>query len=108
LKYAIIYLAPGDYHRFHSPTNFTANYRRHNTGFLYPVRPSYLEKNQDALIENERVTLFGDWNQGFFALTFVGALFVGSVQLNFDEVLIQLFIFLGTQNELKNPQNPIF
>jgi len=34
VKYCVIYLAPGDYHRYHSPTYFTANYRRHIAGYL--------------------------------------------------------------------------
>jgi len=40
--YLIIYLAPGDYHRYHSPASFIANYRRHIVGYLEPVRPDYL------------------------------------------------------------------
>jgi len=42
IMYLIIYLAPGDYHRYHSPANFIANYRRHIAGYLEPVRPDYL------------------------------------------------------------------
>lgn len=32
LYQAVVYLAPGDYHRFHSPTNWKVNFRRHFQG----------------------------------------------------------------------------
>ena len=35
LFYCVIYLAPGDYHRFHAPCNFRVNQRRHFPGALY-------------------------------------------------------------------------
>ena len=86
-KFIVLYLSPGDYHRFHSPAVMSVNNRRHVPGYLCPVRPSYLEKNKDGLKDNERATLFGQWGQGFFAMTMVGALNVGSIVLNFDQEL---------------------
>lgn len=74
-----------------------ANYRRHITGFLEPVMPAYLKKHKDVLKENERVNLLGEWNHGFFAMSFIGALNVGSITLNFDEVL---------KSNVKNPAEP--
>jgi phosphatidylserine decarboxylase len=32
LYFVVVYLAPGDYHRFHSPTNWVAECRRHFAG----------------------------------------------------------------------------
>ena len=32
LYHCVVYLAPGDYHGFHSPTQWTVNYRRHFPG----------------------------------------------------------------------------
>jgi phosphatidylserine decarboxylase len=86
--YMVIYLSPGDYHRFHSPANFTANYRRHIAGYLEPVDPRYLARHGDVLKSNERVNILGDWSQGFFAMSFVGATNVGSINLHFDESLV--------------------
>ena len=85
VKYCVIYLAPGDYHRYHSPAYFTANYRRHIAGYLEPVMPSYLQKHKDVLKNNERVNVLGDWKHGFFAISFIGALNVGSIKLHFDD-----------------------
>jgi phosphatidylserine decarboxylase len=85
--YSVIYLAPQDYHRYHSPAIFTANYRRHIAGYLEPVRPAYLEKHKDVLKENERVNLLGEWGNGFFAISFIGAFNVGSINLYFDNEL---------------------
>ena len=49
MMFCVIYLAPQDYHRFHSPAYFTANYRRHIAGYLEPVMPSYLKNHRDVL-----------------------------------------------------------
>lgn len=83
----VVYLAPGDYHRFHSPASFTANYRRHLPGYLEPVDPRYLKYRRDVLKSNERVNIFGDWTFGFFAVSFVGATNVGSVKIHFDDAV---------------------
>jgi len=49
--------------------------------------PSYLEKHKDVLKNNERVNVLGDWRHGFFAISFIGALNVGSIKLHFDDKL---------------------
>lgn len=83
----VIYLSPGDYHRFHSPAIHTAYFRRHIAGYLSPVKPSYVRNHKDVFKNNERVNIFGDWCGGqnnFFFLSYVGALNVGSIKLDFD------------------------
>lgn len=87
LFYMVIYLAPSDYHRFHSPAIFNAEHRRHIAGYLDPVKPSYVNKHKDVFKNNERVNLFGNWTNGFFFTSFVGALNVGSIKLKFDKAL---------------------
>lgn len=85
LHYMVIYLSPGDYHRFHSPAIHSGLYRRHIAGYLSPVKPSYVNKHRDVFKNNERVNIFGEWNSGdFFFTSFVGALNVGSIVLDFD------------------------
>ncbi|KAI9735376.1 MAG: phosphatidylserine decarboxylase 1 [Claussenomyces sp. TS43310] len=87
LYYVVVYLAPGDYHRFHSPTAWVAEKRRHFAGELYSVSP-YLQKTLPGLFTlNERVVLLGRWRWGFFSMTPVGATNVGSIKINFDAEL---------------------
>ena len=87
LYYVVIYLAPGDYHRFHSPVSWVVESRRHFAGELYSVSP-YLQKHLPGLFTlNERVVLLGRWRWGFFSYTPVGATNVGSIKVNFDSEL---------------------
>ncbi|KAF2161349.1 hypothetical protein M409DRAFT_69731 [Zasmidium cellare ATCC 36951] len=87
LYYCVIYLAPGDYHRFHSPVSWVVESRRHFAGELYSVSP-FLVKNLPGLFTlNERVCLLGRWKYGFFSYTPVGATNVGSIVINFDREL---------------------
>jgi phosphatidylserine decarboxylase len=58
----VIYLAPSDYHRFHSPAIFNAEQRRHIAGYLDPVKPAYVNRDKDVFKNNERVNLFGNWS----------------------------------------------
>ncbi|KAL6707463.1 phosphatidylserine decarboxylase 1 [Coniothyrium glycines] len=87
LYYCVIYLAPGDYHRFHSPVSWVVESRRHFAGELYSVSP-YLQRTMPGLFTlNERVVLLGRWRWGFFSYTPVGATNVGSIKVNFDREL---------------------
>ncbi|KAI9932187.1 hypothetical protein ASPWEDRAFT_39952 [Aspergillus wentii DTO 134E9] len=87
LYYVVIYLAPGDYHRFHSPVPWVVESRRHFAGELYSVSP-YLQRHLPGLFTlNERVAFLGRWRWGFFSYTPVGATNVGSIKVNFDREL---------------------
>lgn len=87
LYYMVVYLAPGDYHRFHSPVSWVVSARRHFAGELYSVSP-YLQRTLPGLFTlNERVVLLGRWRYGFFSYTPVGATNVGSIVINFDREL---------------------
>jgi len=92
----ILYLAPGDYHRFHSPADCQFKTRNHIVGKLLPVKEKYVKTHSNVYEKNERVSLFGDWVQGLMCMVFVGALNVGSIDLNFDSEL-------QTNRKLKMP-----
>ena len=85
--FTIIYLAPGDYHWFHSPAIFKTHFRRHIAGWLDPVKPAYVYKHKNVFKDNEWVNLLGTWEHGFFSMAFVGAMNVGSIQLYYDPEL---------------------
>lgn len=87
LFFCVVYLAPGDYHRFHSPASWVAERRRHFAGELYSVSP-YLQRRLPGLFTlNERVALLGRWKHGMFSMTAVGATNVGSIKIHFDKEL---------------------
>ena len=87
LFFAVIYLAPGDYHRYHSPTDWVVTLRRHFIGELYSVAPYFQRTLSNLFVLNERVSLLGYWKYGFFSMTPVGATNVGSIKVNFDKDL---------------------
>ncbi|XP_049721308.1 phosphatidylserine decarboxylase proenzyme, mitochondrial isoform X2 [Elephas maximus indicus] len=87
LYHCVIYLAPGDYHCFHSPTDWTISHRRHFPGSLMSVNPGMARWIKELFCHNERVVLTGDWKHGFFSLTAVGATNVGSIRIYFDRDL---------------------
>ncbi|CAF3968300.1 unnamed protein product [Adineta steineri] len=84
LYYAVIYLAPGDYHRFHSPTEWQISWRRHYIGHLFSVNPKVASWLQNLFCLNERAAYYGSWKYGFFSMTAVGATIVGSINVHFD------------------------
>jgi len=87
LFFAVIYLAPGDYHRFHSPTAWVVEKRRHFIGELFSVSPYIAKRLENLFVLNERVALLGRWKHGFFSMVPVGATNVGSIKINFDKDL---------------------
>nr|XP_002120113.3 phosphatidylserine decarboxylase proenzyme, mitochondrial-like [Ciona intestinalis] len=84
----VIYLAPGDYHRFHSPVEWTVLRRRHFVGDLKSVNPRMVSWFPDLFVTNERVALCGKWKYGFFSMTAIGATNVGSIVVYHDKELV--------------------
>jgi len=79
---AVVYLSPGDYHRFHSPVEWTINTRRHFPGELLSVKTTAVNACPGLFHLNERVAWIGNWQHGFFSMTAVGATNVGSIHMD--------------------------
>ncbi|XP_043287399.1 phosphatidylserine decarboxylase proenzyme, mitochondrial isoform X2 [Venturia canescens] len=95
----IVYLAPGDYHRFHSPTDWSIHHRRHFQGKLLSVNPRIASWLPDLFAMNERVVYTGEWEGGFMAYAAVGATNVGSIKVYCDRDL--------TTNQRKWPNGKV-
>ncbi|KAL8440022.1 hypothetical protein Efla_002370 [Eimeria flavescens] len=83
----IFYLAPADYHRFHSAADWLATRHVYIPGCLPSVRRSVL-LNRNLLDAFERTSVQGHWSPGntggprlFFSMTFVAAMLVGGIEL---------------------------
>ncbi|OWR52051.1 phosphatidylserine decarboxylase [Danaus plexippus plexippus] len=87
LHQCIIYLAPGDYHRFHSPCDWSSSFRRHFSGKLLSVNPWMAKLIPGLFTMNERAVYVGEWKHGFFSMTAVGATNVGSIEIYSDPEL---------------------
>lgn len=87
LYHCIIYLAPGDYHCFHSPVDWEVRFRRHFSGELLSVNPGVASWIPGLFSLNERAVYVGKWKHGFFSMTAVGATNVGSIKVRFDRDL---------------------
>lgn len=79
------YLSPKDYHRYHSPYNAKVTKLIHIPGKLYPVNFTYLNKQEELFIENERVILECITRENkLFYMAYIGALNVGKMVFDFE------------------------
>ncbi|MBI3873757.1 MAG: phosphatidylserine decarboxylase [Arcobacter sp.] len=84
-KFMNFYLSPKDYHRYHSPTTAKVTKLVHIPGKLYPVNFTYLNKQDELFVENERVILECIAGDGkLFYMVYVGALNVGKMVFEFE------------------------
>jgi len=84
-KFMNFYLSPKDYHRYHASYNCQITKLIHVPGKLYPVNFTYLKKQEDLFIENERVVLECKTSDNkIFYMVFVGALNVGKMAFTFE------------------------
>ncbi len=85
-KFMNFYLSPKDYHRYHA--NFSCQITKfiHVPGKLYPVNFTYLNKQENLFIENERAIIeCKTADNKLFYMVFVGALNVGKMIFTFEE-----------------------
>eukprot|EP01104_Vermistella_antarctica_P017096 TRINITY_DN59_c0_g1_i7.p1 TRINITY_DN59_c0_g1~~TRINITY_DN59_c0_g1_i7.p1 ORF type:complete len:487 (+),score=94.00 TRINITY_DN59_c0_g1_i7:90-1463(+) len=87
LFHIVLYLAPGDYHGFHSPADWKMDTRRHFPGYLLSVNPVVARHVNSLFAVNERVVLLGQWEHGFFSFSPVGATNVGSISVDVEPEL---------------------
>ena len=89
--FVTIYLAPGDYHRYHWPFDGSVNTVRHLPGDLWPVNERSVEGVSGLFTVNERVSVLGKTaGERVFAYVPVGALNVGSIRLAFHDLRTNL------------------
>ena len=78
-----MYLSPKDYHRYHASFTCKVTKLIHVPGKLYPVNFKYLNKQPSLFVENERVIMECNTEDGkLFYMVFVGALNVGKMIFN--------------------------
>jgi len=79
-SYAVVYLAPGDYHHVHAPVDGAIRHVRRIAGDLYPVNTLGERHVPRLLVRNERVVVFLDTRDfGRVAVVLVGAFCVGRI-----------------------------
>ncbi len=84
--YAVIYLAPNDYHRVHTPWQGQLTHWRYLPGALFPVNRLGLNHVAGLLARNERFVGHFDTEFGRAALIMVGATFVGHMRMSFTDL----------------------
>lgn len=77
--YALIYLAPHNYHRVHMPMAGRLIKMIYVPGTLFSVSPKTAEKREDLFAKNERVIAIFETEAGKMAVILVGAMIVGSI-----------------------------
>ena len=80
-RFATIYLSPRDYHRVHMPLTGRLRSTVYVPGELFSVNPVTVDAIDGLFARNERVVSFFDTDLGPLAITMVGAVFVGCIEL---------------------------
>jgi phosphatidylserine decarboxylase len=87
-SFAIVYLAPPDYHRVHAPATGRVTSMRHVPGTLFPVNRLGIEHIPNLFVANERIVVHQESDRfGPVATILVGAIGVGRISVSFDDVL---------------------
>ena len=84
-SYAVVYLAPYNYHRVHCPIDGELTHWRYVPGALYPVNKTGLKHVPGLFARNERIIGHFDCEFGRCAVIMVGATFVGHMTVAFSD-----------------------
>lgn len=87
---AILYLAPPDYHRVHSPHDARITGWTYVPGTLWPVFPGALRRVKNLFCRNERICIHMETPHGPMHTILVGAFGVGRIGLDFTDLLSNL------------------
>jgi phosphatidylserine decarboxylase len=86
-NFAVLYLAPYNYHRIHMPIAGKLRKMRYVPGKLFSVNPAIVDRMPDVFAINERVVSLFDTVLGPVAVVFVGAMIVGSIETKWAGVV---------------------
>ena len=78
-QFAVLYLAPNNYHRIHMPLNGKLEKMLYIPGKLFSVSPQIVAAIPNVFARNERVVNIFTTTAGPMAVIFVGAMIVGSI-----------------------------
>jgi phosphatidylserine decarboxylase len=82
-QFAVVYLAPGDYHRVHSPVDGKITLLRGMPGDLFPVNSLGERYVQRLFVRNNRVAIVIETEKlGRVTVVMVGATIVGRISVN--------------------------
>lgn len=85
--FAVLYLAPNNYHRIHMPLTGTLEKMLHIPGKLFSVDPKIVATIPNVLARNERVVNIFSTAIGPMAVIFVGAMIVGSIKTSWEGIV---------------------
>lgn len=85
--YVVLYLAPKDYHRVHTPREGGIVGYRYRPGELWPVFPGATRTVRQLFARNERLVIRVGTDIGEIAVVMVGAFGVGRMSLTFADTV---------------------
>jgi phosphatidylserine decarboxylase len=87
-SYAVIYLAPPDYHRVHAPCDCRVSAHAYRPGHLWPVFPAAVRRVPSIFSRNERLITWLEHPEiGEMALIMVGAYGVGRIRTCYADLV---------------------
>lgn len=86
-NFAVLYLAPSNYHRVHMPIKGKLHSMRYIPGKLFSVNPNIANLIPGVFAKNERIVVTFDTVFGTMAMILVGAMIVGSIKTSWAGVI---------------------